>query len=297
MPLAGGVNGHSFDVVLPGGSGQVISLSLINEDCPRVTTLPTTTFDPNFTHACSFHNFDVCSLLHEDFGELRDIWKLCLIGYSIGKTHGYTILGKFMANLWKCNATLHIDVSGWLVFRFSSATNMGRVFRRGPYSVQGKPLFINPMSPDFDFGKPDMLFVPVWVRLLNLPLECWSPACLCDDLTLFMSRVSPARVMIELNLSANLPRFISLSMLDGTIIKQRVIDEYKPQFCSICCMPGHTSNVCQKLNSSTKDTSAFGMIKQASTSPPSSSAEDNGQPSGDCCPNLLGVVSGSRKAI
>ena len=62
------------------------------------------------------------------------------MGNSIGKTHGYTILGKFMANVWKCNATLHIHDSGWLVFHFSSAANMGRVLCKGPYSVQGKSL-------------------------------------------------------------------------------------------------------------------------------------------------------------
>jgi hypothetical protein len=46
--------------------------------------------------------------------------------------------------------------------------------------------------------------------------------------------------------------------------KQRVIYKYKPQFCSICCMPGHTSNVCQKLNFGAEDTSASRMIKRAS---------------------------------
>ena len=82
LPLAGGVNGHFSNIVLPGGFGQGsppsssplgIALSFIDEDCPRVTTLLTTASDPNLTHVCSFHNSDVCSLLPEDFGELKDI--------------------------------------------------------------------------------------------------------------------------------------------------------------------------------------------------------------------------------
>jgi hypothetical protein len=40
--------------------------------------------------------------------------------------------------------------------------------------------------------------------------------------------VSFARVMIEVNLSNNLPCSISLSIPDDIIIKQRVIYEYKP---------------------------------------------------------------------
>jgi hypothetical protein len=37
-----------------------------------------------------------------------------------------------MANVWKCNVTLHIHDLGWLVFRFSSEADMGKVLRRGP---------------------------------------------------------------------------------------------------------------------------------------------------------------------
>lgn len=165
------------------------------------------------------------------------------------------------------------------------------------------------MPPYFDFGKPDMSFVPVWVCLPNFSLKCWSPACLskissvigkpirCDDLTLSMSRVPFARVMIEVNLFADLLHSINLSMLNGTIIKQRIMYEYKPRFYSICCMLGHTSNVCQKLNFGTEDTSVPGMIKRASTSPFRSSAEDTGHPSGDSCPNPIGAIFESREAI
>jgi hypothetical protein len=133
---------------------------------------------------------------------------------------------------------------GWLVFRFSSEADMLKVLRRGPYFIQGKPLVIKPMPPYFDFGKPDMSFVLVWVHFPNLPLECWLQACLskisgvigkpirCDDLTLSMSRVSFAKVMIEVDLSADLPRSVNISMPDGKIIKQRVIYEYMLKFCS-----------------------------------------------------------------
>lgn len=146
LPLASGVNGHSSSVVLLGGSGygspfsrspSGIALSLVDKDCPRVTIykdcprvtiLPTNASGPDLTRVCSFHNYDVYSLLTKDFGELRYIWKLCLIEYSIGKTPSYTILRKFIANVWKCNVTLHIHDSGWLVFHFSYAVDMGRVF-------------------------------------------------------------------------------------------------------------------------------------------------------------------------
>ena len=58
--------------------------------------LPTPANGLDLTHIHSSNNSDSCSLLTEDFGKLRDIRKLCLIVYSIGKTPGYTVLG----NLW-----------------------------------------------------------------------------------------------------------------------------------------------------------------------------------------------------
>jgi hypothetical protein len=163
------------------------------------------------------------------------------------------------------------------------------------------------MPPFFNFGKPDMSSMPVWVRLPNLPLECWSPACLskissvigkhirCDDLTLSMSRVSFARVMVEVTLTDDLPHSISLSMPDGTIINQKVIYEYKPRFCSFCCITGHTSNVCQKLNSCAEGTSTSGKLKRASGLP--SPADDIVQDTGDSYLHPVGVASGSRDAI
>jgi hypothetical protein len=76
----------------------------------------------------------------------------------------------------QCHSNLHD--SGWLVFRFSSEADMLKVLRRCPYFVQGTPLVIKPMPSYFDFGKPDMSFVPVWIRFPNLLLECWSQTCL-----------------------------------------------------------------------------------------------------------------------
>jgi hypothetical protein len=142
-PQAGTANAYLPSVVIPSGSKGGLLLALT----PSHSPLP-------------------------NFGELRDIGKLCLIRYLIGKTFGYIVIGKFMLHLWKCNVTLNLHDSGWLVFRFSSEADMLKVLRRCPYFVQGKPLVIKPMSSYFDFGKPDMSFVPVWIRFPNLLLEC-----------------------------------------------------------------------------------------------------------------------------
>lgn len=106
-------------------------MSIIDDDHPKVSTMPAAK-GPDLMYVYPSSSIDSCSLLSEDFGELKDIWKLCLIGYSFGKTPGYTIIGKFMAHVWKCNVTLHLHDSGWLIFRFSSEADMLHVLHRGP---------------------------------------------------------------------------------------------------------------------------------------------------------------------
>jgi hypothetical protein len=48
----------------------------------------------------------------------------------------------------------------------------------GPYSVHGRLLILKIMPEFFDFDTSDMLWMPIWIRFPNLPLQCWSPLCL-----------------------------------------------------------------------------------------------------------------------
>jgi hypothetical protein len=79
-----GFNGGSFVALTPTRSPPPgISLSINH---PKVTMMSTPTKGPDLMYVHPSSNIDSCSLLSKDFGELRDIWKMYLIGYSIGKT-------------------------------------------------------------------------------------------------------------------------------------------------------------------------------------------------------------------
>jgi len=115
-----------------------------------------------------------------------------------------------------------------------------------------------------------------------------------------MSRLSFARVMIEVDLSADLLRSINLSMSDGTTIKQRVIYEFLQKFCSHCCMSRHTNTAYLKLNFGAKDSPTSGMVKRAYVSLSGSSdkaAAVISQPSRNPYPNVERAVTRSRKVV
>ena len=121
LSLAGGVSGHFFGIFCQTMPSHVfistgITPSPIGEDYTRVSSLHGNISSHALPLVCSMHHSDICPLLPEDFGDNRDNWKMCLIGYSIGRTPGYTIQGKYTTNVWKCNTTLHMHDSGWLIF-------------------------------------------------------------------------------------------------------------------------------------------------------------------------------------
>jgi hypothetical protein len=115
----------------------------------------------------------------------------------------------------------------------------------------------------FDFSSEEMTRVPIWVKFPNLPLCCWSPSCLskiasvlgkpiqCDQMTYNLSRLSYARVLVELDLREDLQHYVEVSLLSGRILHQKVVYETLPKLCNFCNVLGHTRLLCPKVAAST----------------------------------------------
>ncbi|KAJ6912006.1 hypothetical protein NC652_022324 [Populus alba x Populus x berolinensis] len=100
--------------------------------------------------------------------------------------------------------------------------------------------------------------VPVWVKFPNLPLQSWSLKCLSkiasvlgkpvqsDMLTHTMSKLSYARLLVEVNLLSDLPYSIDINLPNGSLLKQQVIYETLPRFCKHCKILGHLTSICPK---------------------------------------------------
>ncbi|KAG5222082.1 MILDEW RESISTANCE LOCUS [Salix suchowensis] len=165
-------------------------------------------------------------------------------------------LNHIIVNSWKCKASLTIHESGWLVYRFLHEEDKLAVLSGGPYLVYGRPLILKSMPEFFDFSTADMSTVPVWIKLPNLPLQCWSPVCLskigsvlgkpvqCDVLTSSMSRLSFARILVEIDLLADLKHSVKLALPNGTSVNQKIVYETLPRYCKHCRVIGHNTSLC-----------------------------------------------------
>jgi hypothetical protein len=114
------------------------------------------------------------------------------------------------------------------------------------------------MPEYFDFAYTDMSTTPIWVIFPNLPLKCWFSTCLskiasvigkplqCDTPTTTMSRLSFARVLIEVDLFSDLPNSINILLPNRVPLLQPIIYESLPKFCKHYRLLGHTITICSK---------------------------------------------------
>jgi hypothetical protein len=208
---------------------------------------------PHFSSSCD----DLpCDLFFDDLDNNYDVWQLCIVGYIVGKSPGFKALNNIISSSWNCEASLTIHESGWLVYRFTNVDDKLVVLAKGPYLIYGRPLIIKAMPEYFDFGTNEMSCVPIWVKFPNLPLKCWSPRCLAkiasklgtpiqsDQLTFSMSRISYARVLVELNLLVDLKSSIVINLPNDATLNQPVIYETLPRFCKLCKVLGHNTGTC-----------------------------------------------------
>lgn len=180
----------------------------------------------------------------------------CLVGYFAGKFPGKQALLK-ICNSWGVSYQYFPHSSGWLIFKFGDAASRDQVLRGGPYFAYGRPLFLKVMPSCFEFNETLDVHLPLWVRFPGLPVDFWNPTLLgriasrlgvpiaSDRNTATKEKLSFARALVEVDVSKDLVREITIMMPCGKLRHQHVIYEYEPQFCPTCMAFGHIRELCK----------------------------------------------------
>ena len=79
-----------------------------------------TTTGPKFPHFSASCNDLPCDLSSDDLDNNYNVWQSCLVGYVAGKSSRFKALSNIISSSWKCEASLTIHESGWLVYRFKN---------------------------------------------------------------------------------------------------------------------------------------------------------------------------------
>ena len=116
----------------------------------------------------------------------------------------------------KLDVFLHEE--GYYIIKFKSLNDMNEVLYSGPYTISNRPIILKQWSPDFDFGNEFLTEIPLWINFPKLPLNCWGAGSLsriasaigvpifADECTTKQTRISYARMLIEVNVTKSIPQ-------------------------------------------------------------------------------------------
>ncbi|XP_039029118.1 uncharacterized protein LOC120163190 [Hibiscus syriacus] len=139
---------------------------------------------------------------------------------------------------------------------FANSSARDWVLENGPWHVQHKPLFLRKWEPNLKELCFDLICMPIWVQLYNVPLELFSQKGLSyiastivkplhmDSITTSREKLEYARVCVEISVDSRIPEYVDVLLCDGSTIRIRVFVPWKPISCDQCSRFGHSIKYC-----------------------------------------------------
>ncbi|XP_074265521.1 uncharacterized protein LOC141587960 [Silene latifolia] len=134
-----------------------------------------------------------------------------------------------------------------------------RCIQSESWNVNGFPLVLRPGHQLFQELDLCVHFVlSVWVLFPNLDPCFWSQAALskvasfvgrpicADEPTTNKSKIAFARILVEVDLSKELPKGMTLQTPYRGTVLQKIVYEWLPYYCHTCHKIGHTMDRCNK---------------------------------------------------
>ncbi|CAO2817618.1 unnamed protein product [Amaranthus hypochondriacus] len=197
-----------------------------------------------------------CQIVHiesHDVVDLVKVWERAVVVYIVGGNVSIDILRGFIRKHWSWVSmpAIHRHEEGYFILRFNTENECEEILKGGPYFLNRAPLIVKKWTINFDFKEEIMRVIPVWIRLPNLPLHCWgedTPSrivsavgvpVIADECTAKQLKVSYARVLVEVDITQDLVKEITVRDSTGREFVQKAIPEWKPFYCRKCNKVGH----------------------------------------------------------
>lgn len=149
---------------------------------------------------------------------------------------------------------------GFFMLQFQSMEDMQKIWSLGSISLQWGVLRLIKWSPNFSPSTYKNTFAQVWVRLWDLGFDFWEQQTLfeiargigvplkLDQRTVDRSVGLYDRVLVDVDLSQDLPQQLRVTRSTGQQIVIGVEFEALPSVCSKCRIVGHQSATCRVVN-------------------------------------------------
>jgi hypothetical protein len=180
-------------------------------------------------------------------------WASSLIMYVLGGELSVNAVKQFMIRNWSFVKLpdMFYNEEGYFILRFHSFNDKDAVLMQGPYTIRNMHMLLRDWKPDFSLKRDLLRTLPIWVKLPQLPLYLWGVKSLSkigsalgnplvtDEWSAHKLRVSYARMLIEMDVTQELPQNITIRDNEGNKLTQLVEYEWKPLSCDKCQKIGH----------------------------------------------------------
>ena len=108
--------------------------------------------------------------------KMNEIWMNAVIVYVVGQNPTLTALKSYIMTNWNLGVEPQMfkHEEGYFVVKMGSRESRDIVVFAGPHLFYGKPMIIKPWTANFNFRNEVLKVIPIWIKLPNLPLNCWS---------------------------------------------------------------------------------------------------------------------------
>ncbi|XP_062085752.1 uncharacterized protein LOC133791859 [Humulus lupulus] len=186
-------------------------------------------------------------------------WNSAVVCHVLGANPPFAVFEGFIKRIWGKHGIERISRlnNGFTLVKFRDEVTRDLVLEAGVLHFDRKPVIVKPWSADLDTLKA-VKSVPVWVRLPGLGLQYWGTKCLSalmstigvpilvDKVTKDRSMMQFSRVLVEIELSEDLPKSVQFLNEKGQLMEQLLEFEWLPTQCRGCKVYGHTERMCNK---------------------------------------------------
>ncbi|XP_062118601.1 uncharacterized protein LOC133832247 [Humulus lupulus] len=147
--------------------------------------------------------------------------------------------------------------ASYTLVKFRDEATRDLVLEAGVVHFDRKLVILRPWSTDLDAMRL-VKYVPVWVRLPGLGLKYWGVKCLSalastidnpilvDKVTKDRSMVQFARVLVDGEITEDVPKSIQFLNQRGQLMEQMLESEWLPTQCKRCKVLGHAEAFCNR---------------------------------------------------
>lgn len=103
-----------------------------------------------------------------------NLWKTALIAQFMGYFPNFSYFQKMAKVLWGNEVVVNPTKDGLFIVQFPDLESRDKVLKGGPWHIHGQSVILRKWERGFSKFEFDMIRMPIWVPLSNVPLELFT---------------------------------------------------------------------------------------------------------------------------